>query len=91
MFWFDSPLALSATLHEFTADDLGYSVHWRFRVTMRLVQGAVERLSRTFNIKKHTGKFISLKALMRTIDELIRESYETFFGDPEVQMLMKSL
>ena len=88
-----SLIQLCATIIEFKADDLGYSVHWHYSIQYRIIQKGdnIILFSKTFTPQfKKTGKFGLPMDYANTVGEMILSGYDMFIRDPDAKRLLES-
>ena len=87
----DAGIAIGGDVLEFKADDLGYSVDWYYSIRYRIHSAGnpIPMFERTYTApKKTTGKFGQPGDYTESVNVMIREAYEQFAGDPDVQAIL---
>lgn len=86
-------IAVSGDVLEFMADDLGYSIHWTYRIRYKLIdqQTGHELYSAEYkpDIKK-TGKFGLASDFSSSVSDVVLDGYTLFARDTKVRALLDS-
>nr|DAK94218.1 MAG TPA: LPS-assembly protein [Bacteriophage sp.] len=89
----DSPIRLDANVVEFTADDLGYSVEWIYKVQYIIVDKASDAklFDKTFSpAPKKGGKFGNPIDYANVVSDLILAGYDLFIRDAGAKMIFEN-
>lgn len=88
----DSPIRLDANIIEFTADDLGYSVDWIYRVQYIIVDRASDAklFDKTFSpAPKKGGKFGNPIDYANVVSDMVLAGYDLFIRDAEAKRILE--
>lgn len=86
------PYALSGNILEFKADDLGYSVDWKYAIQYKIINKTdnATLFDKTFRPSpKKTGKFGLPSDYANTAGEMILSGYDLFIRDPDVRRIVE--
>lgn len=89
----DSPIRLDANVVEFTADDLGYSVEWIYKVQYIIVDKASDAklFDKTCSpAPKKGGKFGNPIDYANVVSDLILAGYDLFIRDAGAKMIFEN-
>lgn len=89
----DSPIRLDANIVEFTADDLGYSVEWIYKVQYIIVDRATDEplFDKIFSpAPKKGGKFGNPIDYANVVSDLILAGYDLFIRDAGTKMIFEN-
>lgn len=90
----NSPYRLCADIIDFTCDDIGYSVLWKYSITYKFIQNAdnVVVYSKNFTPEpKKTGKFGLPMDYANIVSEIILAGYDMFIRDPEAIQFLTNI
>ncbi len=87
-----SPIRLDANVVEFTADDLGYSVEWIYKVQYIIVDRASDAklFDKTFSpAPKKGGKFGNPIDYANVVSDMVLAGYDMFIRDTEAKRIFE--
>lgn len=90
----NSPYSLYADIIDFTCDDIGYSVIWKYSITYKFIRNTdnVVVYSKNFTPEpKKTGKFGLPMDYANIVSEVILSGYDMFIRDPEIIQFLTAI